>query len=53
MNKPPDETLKQGQNRSWLLVYFTVMHLNTDQGRRNVSKSGEAQVFQAYSFRRF
>ena len=20
MNKPPDETLKQGRNRSWLLV---------------------------------
>ena len=20
MNKPPDETLKQGQNRSWLLI---------------------------------
>ena len=25
MNKPPDETLKQGRNRSWLLV-----KLNTD-----------------------
>ncbi len=23
MNKPPDETLKQGRNRSWLLVKFT------------------------------
>ena len=22
MNKPPDETLKQGRNRSWLLVNF-------------------------------
>ena len=22
MNKPPDETLKQGRNRSWLLVKF-------------------------------
>ena len=26
MNKPPDETLKQGWNRSWLLVNF---HLST------------------------
>jgi len=23
MNKPPDETLKQGRNRSWLLVKFS------------------------------
>ncbi len=23
MNKPPDETLKQGRNRSWLLAKFT------------------------------
>ena len=22
MNKPPDETIKQGRNRSWLLVKF-------------------------------
>jgi hypothetical protein len=22
MNKPPDETLKQGRNRSWLLAKF-------------------------------
>ena len=25
MNKPPDETLKQGRNRSWLLVKFEVL----------------------------
>ena len=24
MNKPPDETLKQGRNRSWLLIKLTV-----------------------------
>ena len=29
MNKPLDETLKQGRNRSWLLVKFVVIHLNT------------------------
>ena len=24
MNKPPDETLKQGRNRSWLLVKYVL-----------------------------
>jgi len=27
MNKPPDETLKQGRNRSWLLVKRSIWHL--------------------------
>ena len=36
MNKPPDETLKQGRNRSWLLVKFAVMHLNTDSLLSNI-----------------
>jgi hypothetical protein len=27
MNKPPDESLKQGRNRSWLLVKFLVLDL--------------------------
>jgi hypothetical protein len=27
MNKPPDETLKQGRHRSWLLVKFEVRRM--------------------------
>ncbi len=28
MNKPPDETLKQGRNRSWLLVKFVKFEIS-------------------------
>ena len=28
MNKPPDETLKQGRNRSWLLVKTGILKRN-------------------------
>ena len=34
MNKPPDETLKQGRNRSWLLVKnYSFFHLSPIVGQ--------------------
>ena len=36
MNKPPDETLKQGRNRSWLLVKYPSVEQNH---RRCVAES--------------
>ena len=46
MNKPPDETLKQGRNRSWLLVKFALFHLKgtIKEAARLVLQLDEAQI---------
>ena len=38
MNKPPDETLKQGRNRSWLLVKKAFVRSCTDQSFQKMIK---------------
>ena len=38
MNKPPDETLKQGRNRSWLLKKCSPFYLN--EAKSNCCENG-------------
>jgi hypothetical protein len=37
MNKPPDETLKQGRNRSWLLVQFAMGRMDRRIGQSEMN----------------
>jgi hypothetical protein len=44
MDKPPDETLKQGRNRSWLLVKFDDSLTDTSHHTRRVQLILKAQI---------